>query len=267
MDTRFWGPSGWRLLHTITFSYRAEQKRDKAAIRELFTLLPYVLPCKFCRTSLQEYMESDSIEPALESRNTLTRWLWRIHNSVNAKLRDQKLPVEPDPPFESVKEFYESILASGCSKTEFSGWNFLFSVADLHPRSPLAVRSVPMTGAPPCETMKTLEEKNKWNCLTPEERLPLYRQFWSALGRSLPFKEWRDVWHSSVPILSNSDTKKSTMKWLWKVRCSMENKLNLLNRCKYSSLCKTLKIHRSGCSKSRRARTCRKTKTKTIKQR
>ena len=263
MDTRFWGPSGWRILHSITFSYNPI--KDKSAVRELFTMLPYVLPCKFCRTSLQEYMEADPLEPTLVSRDSLTRWLWRIHNSVNAKLRDQKLPVEPDPPFESVKEFYDSLLASGCSKTEFSGWDFLFSVADLHPMSPLAKKSVPMPGAPPCDSLKTLEEKNKWNCLRPEERLPLYKKFWVAVGKSLPFNEWREIW-KNIPT-STHTSKTITMKWLWKVRCQMEDRLDLLNRCKYSQLCKTLKSHRSGCSKSRRARTCRKTKTKTIKQR
>jgi hypothetical protein len=38
----------------------------------------------------------------------------------------------------------------------------------------------------------------------------------------------------------------------------MEKDLNMLNSCKYKSLCKTLKTHRSGCSKSVRAKTCRK---------
>ena len=261
MDTRFWGPSGWRLLHSITFSYRVS---DKPSVRELFELLPYVLPCKFCRTSLQAYMEADPLEPALHSRDSLSRWLWRIHNCVNGKLRDQKLPVEPDPPFEKVKEFYETILASGCSKTEFSGWDFVFSIADLHPMSMTARKSIPMPGAPlgVDNSMKTDEEKNKWNCLTPKERLPYYTKFWIVLGHSLPFKEWRDLWSKSHPYLYGNafTTQKKTMKWLWKVRCSMEHTLQLLNRCKYSSLCKTLKVHRSGCNTSKRARTCRKKK-------
>jgi len=253
MDTRFWGPSGWRLLHSITFAYIPHT--DKIPVREMFTMLPFVLPCKYCRTSLSEYMDRHPLEPALESRGTLTKWLWKIHNEVNSKLRNQKLPVKPDPPFEDVEKFYKNILASGCSRTEFPGWDFLFSVADLHPFSASARKSVPMPGSPPCDTIATAEEKNKWNCLNPQERLLFYKNFWRSLGLTLPFKEWRESWSFDEESLN---TRKSTIHWLWNLRCKMENDLDLLNRCKYSSLCKTLIIHRSDCSKKIRGKTCRK---------
>ena len=256
MDTRFWGPSGWRLLHSITFAY---DPNERSAVQTFFETLPFVLPCKFCRTSLQEYVEEDPVKPALESRDSLSRWLWRIHNKVNDKLRSQSLPVDPDPPFEKVKEFYEGL--GGCYKTEFPGWDFLFSIADLHPMSLTARKSVPIHGATLCESMKTDEEKNKGNCLTPEERLPHYKEFWQSLGAVLPFKEWRDAWKSTLthPRLSS---RSKTVSWLWKKRCSMEHQLDLINRCKYSLLCKTLKHHRSGCNKSKRAKTCRKSRLK-----
>jgi hypothetical protein len=261
MDTRFWGPSGWRLLHSISFAYTP--KTDKSAMKDLFEHLPFVLPCKFCRTSLQEYMEEDPISPALESRESLTRWIWRIHNRVNAKLREQSLAVEADPSFESVERFYKDILARGCSRTDFPGWDFLFSVADLHPESRAARSSVPISGKVPCTELVTLEEKNKRNCLTPEERLPLYEIFWYTIGKTLPFKEWRKSWSVHSHITGKTlDSKESTMKWLWGLRCAMERDLELLNSCKYSSLCKNLKTHRSGCSSSRKARTCRKRKDK-----
>lgn len=255
MDTRFWGPSGWRLLHTITFAYIP--RTDKVTVREMFSMLPFVLPCKYCRTSLAEYMDRHQLEPALESRETLTKWLWKIHNEVNSKLRNQKLPVKPDPPFEDVEKFYKQILATGCSRTDFPGWDFLFSIADLHPYSKSARKSVPMPGAPPCDTMATHDEKNKWNCLKPEERLPLYNTFWRTLGLVLPFKEWRESWamHATNDSLATRD---STIKWLWNIRCNMENDLELLNRSNYSFLCKNLSINRSDCSKKLKGKTCRK---------
>lgn len=257
MDTRFWGPSGWRLLHSITFAYIP--RTDKMAVRAMFESLPFVLPCKFCRASLQEYMEEDLLEPALESRDSLARWLWRIHNEVNAKLRGQGTPVEADPPFEKVETFYRSILDTGCSRTEFPGWDFLFSIADLHPMSKVAKASIPLPGAP-CESQcKSLDEKNKWNCLKCDERLPFYRLFWMSLGLTLPFSEWRKAWvRNGLFTEHDLNTREATMKWLWKIRRSMEHDLDLLNLCQYSSLCKTLQTHRSGCSKSRRAITCRK---------
>jgi hypothetical protein len=259
MDTRFWGPSGWRLLHTISFAYHP---RDVSAFREFFHTLPFVLPCKFCRTSLSEYMKEYPLEPALKSRDTLSRWLWTIHNQVNSKLRSQNLNVDPDPSFEQVRVFYEELLSIGCTKTEFPGWDFLFSIADLHPLSKEARVSVPIPGAD-CGSRTTLEEKNLWNCLTGEERLPIYMKFWLSLGKVLPFKEWRVSWSSNAAVKKeNLRSKASIHSWLWETRCAMERDLELLNTCKYSSLCKNLRDHRSGCSKSRRARTCRKRKDK-----
>ena len=256
MDTRFWGPSGWRLLHTITFAYNPE---DKNAFRDLFESLPFVLPCKFCRTSLSGYMEQYPLEPALKSRVSLTKWLWTIHNEVNAKLRSQQISVNPDPSFQEVEKFYEDLLSVGCSRTEFPGWDFLFSVADLHPLSAEARVSTPMPGAPKC---KTVEEKNRWNCLTPKERLTYYMKFWFSLEKTLPFKEWRSSWASRDLTKTHLESKISTHRWLWATRCAMERDLELLNTCKYSSLCKNIRANRSGCSQSRRARTCRKRKDK-----
>jgi len=255
MDTRFWGPSGWRLLHLITFAYNP--KTDKACIEELFNDLPFVLPCKYCRKSLSEYMEKYDLHDSLKSQASLSRWLWNIHNEVNAKLRSQNLPVEKDPPFNQIKEYYQSLLSNGCSRTDFPGWEFLFSVAELHPLSKSARKSVPMPGAPPCDSIQTIEEKNKWNCLKPEERIPIYNRFWKSLGNALPFKEWRESWlrHSNH---GSKDTRVSTIKWLWKIRCNMESDLELLNKCKYSSLCRNLTRHKSDCNKKAKGKTCRK---------
>lgn len=260
MDTRFWGPSGWRLLHLVTFAYESENKESKEHVEQMFRMLPFVLPCKYCRASLAEYMEKEPLESALHSKGDLTRWLWRIHNLVNKKLRDQGIAQaqQPDPPFEKVAEFYESILATGCSRTDFPGWDFLFSIAELHPLSKSAKGSVPIPGID-CATLKTKEEKNRWNCLKPTDRMPFYKKFWQSLGTSLPFPEWRRSWMKHA-ALNNAplETRSSTIRWLWRLRCKMEKDLNLLNSCKYKNLCKTLKTHRSGCSKSVRAKTCRK---------
>jgi hypothetical protein len=202
-------------------------------------------------------MDTYPIEDALESREALARWLWKIHNEVNSKLRNQRLTKVEDPPFEDVEKFYKNILSSGCSKTYFPGWEFLFSIADLHPLSPIGRKSSPMPGAPPCDSIATLEEKNKWNCLTPQERLSFFHTFWRLTGLVLPFKEWRESWikHGTFTSLN---TRGETMKWLWKIRCTMESDLELLNKCKYSSLCKNLSMFRSDCSRSSGGKTCRK---------
>lgn len=246
MDTRFWGPSGWRLLHLITFSYDPIQKES---IREFFTMLPYVLPCKFCRASLSEYYMKDPLEPALKSRTLLSKWLWRIHNMVNDKLRAQGLHTTENPSFSSVKRVYEERIAAGCIRTEFEGWEFLFSIVDNHPftRSSKDFTSL---------IADTPDLRNRYNVMSPEERMEYYTKFWKSLGESLPFQEWRTAWKSCN--LDLSKTRKLWIKEVWRMRCCLEEKLELVNCEEFDSLCKRLSQHRSGCSRKKRARTCRK---------
>jgi hypothetical protein len=255
MDTRFWGPSGWRLLHLITFTYEASiQKND---VKELFEMLPFVLPCKFCRASLSEYMEKELLEPALQTRAKLTRWLYKIHNHVNEKLRSQGLLKETNPTFTSVKKVYEERVAAGCVRTEFEGWDFLFSIAENHPLSYSAKNSNPMPDAP-TEKVLTPEERNRWNLMPPEERIHFYKRFWASLDGALPFDSWRTAWRKCGLSQRALDTRKSTIQALWKIRCCMEKELELVNHEEYQHLCKRLAEHRSGCGKKARARTCRR---------
>ena len=248
MDTRYWGPSGWRLLHLISFAPRTK------STCEFFEMLPYVLPCKYCRKSLSEYMLKDPIN----CNKDLPRWLYRIHNDVNHKLRSQKLPVEPDPSFPIVETIYLERLAAGCSRTTFEGWEFLFSIAEAHPLSRVAKASVPISNHPP--TITDPLERNRWNVLSPEERLPYYNRFWALLPAVLPFPEWTRSWRQAVKIVGPPTCRADCLKYLWSIRRHMEDKLDLINRTTYDSLCKELRHHRSGCSKTTRGKTCRRKK-------
>ena len=253
MDTKFWGPSGWKFLHLITFSDAIDSKKD---IRCFFEALPYVLPCKFCRKSLSEYMKEIPLDTGAPAK-----WLWKIHNCVNGKLRDQKLnsaTAAADPPFASVKKLYTAKFAAGCTKTTFEGWEFLFSIVENHPLSKGAILGTAITGAPVTPDPADTLELNRWNMLPLSKRLHLYEQFWKCLPAVLPYAEWRDVWASCHTDWSSKQT---AMKSLWAIRCSMESALQLMNKTNYHSLCKELRTHRSGCSKSLRARTCRKKRT------
>lgn len=257
MDTRFWGPSGWKLLHSITFGNQNNGK-DVCAF---FNYLPYVLPCKFCRASLSEYILEDPIEKSCGTPETLQRWLWRIHNKVNEKLRRQHVQVDgPNPPFYAVSAFYKDKLRQGCSKTHFDGWDFLFSVAECHPLSQASRSSLPILGHPPVEELTTPLEKNRWNLLEPEERLVYYTKFFQSLPAVLPFKEWRNVWAQSD--CETYTKRKETIDCLWKIRRTLEKELELLDKDTYASMCKTLQDNRSGCNRSSKSKTCRKKRTK-----
>jgi hypothetical protein len=268
MDTRFWGPSGWRLLHLISFTYEPNDLHHARAVERVFTLLPYVLPCKFCRESLSIYMEEDPL--VLTSRAAFSKWLWRIHNKVNAKLRSQGLVHDADPSFDAVKKVYEERVAAGCVRTDFEGWDFLFSLAENHPYAMSTRNSLPIEreeaqrrmGMSTLSVEESLTLRNRLNRLTPDERFEKYAEFWSHIGAALPFKEWRDAWADCGEGEKEKAMKarSSWIRYLWKVRCCLEKKLELVNRDTYASVCKRLVEHRSGCGKKKRAKTCRKEK-------
>lgn len=238
MDTRYWGPSGWQLLHLIA---------AKGASKSFWDVIPFILPCKFCRASLTEYYKD---LPVPDSQQDV--WLYKIHNKVNAKLRSQGQRVAPDPNQKDVLDHYKSLLEQGCTKTTFPGWEFIFSIADNHPYcSP----SKPMPDAP-SKPPKTLEEKNLYNLLTPNERVHQLKQFWKELPKALPFKEWQWAKHAG-PIGKSIKNRKSALSWLWKIRCGMEKDLEQLSNNSFHGLCKEVAKHRSGCSTSTRAKTCR----------
>lgn len=259
MDTRFWGPSGWRFLHQITFAY--DPKTQKSSVQNLFENLPYVLPCKFCRAHLTEHMMKEPLEGALISKEALTKWLYDIHNLVNAKLRSQGIPAQDNPTFSSVKTFYEENLSYGCTQTFFPGWEFLFSIAETHPYSKESQSSGPLPNAPPRSPGMTDEELNRYNLLSPRERYEHYEVFWQAIAVSLPFQEWRTLWkrlEKTHQIEKALKQRASLIRALWKLRCAMEQEFELQNTTKFGDLCSVLSYHRSNCGTSKKSQTCRR---------
>jgi hypothetical protein len=244
------------MLHLITFAVDLPFGPKRDDVVAFFSLLPFVLPCKYCRTNLTDHMEKEPIDP-----KRLARWFWKIHNMANAKLRSQKIPTAADPSFEAVEKAYMDRLGVGCTRTLFEGWEFLFSAAEAHPMSLNAKNSDPMPGAPKgAEAGLSLLEKNRWNLLTPEERLAPFEAFFNLLPKVLPYPEWRAAAAEGCGGPPDWSTRASTLKSLWGIRCSMESRLELLNKTSYSSLCKVLKENRSGCGAVRRGKTCRRKK-------
>lgn len=268
MDTRFWGPSGWRLLHMISFGYQPQ--RDKKEMREFFELLPFVLPCKYCRANLIDHYEKLPLEPALESKETLTKWLYEIHNLVNHKLREQGKKVPENPPFSAVKNHYEERLSYGCSKTFFPGWEFLFSIVESHPLSKTE-RPIPFHNAPPKSSLNAENhyEMVKWNYISGKCRFSYVCRFWNLLPSVLPFKEWRAIWKEELTSCCDKtwQTKESSFRAVWKIRKTIEEKLDLLNRTSYHDLCKMIRYYKSGCSykENQRTKTCRRLRSSTRK--
>lgn len=245
MDTRYWGPSGWRLLHLIAAGPNPNTNRT------FWESLPFVLPCKFCRHSLSLYYEE---LPIPSTTRTYDTWLYKIHNNVNQKLRKQGQNVPPDPPLRIVLEHYDGHFQQGCTKTYFPGWNFLFAIADNHPS---ASPSNPMPDAPtPAPT--DINERNKYNLLTPRERKEALKAFWLSVPDVLPFEEWRQSWKKHAgPVWKAIKNRRSALCWLWKIRKGMEADLNQIGKDDFYGICKEIANHRSGCATNKRAKTCR----------
>ena len=257
MDTKFWGPSGWKMFHLATFTY--EPSKQKKAMSKFLESLPYILPCKFCRASLTEYYEKHPYKSALESRAKLTKWLYDIHNEVNAKLRSQNLNPMPDPSFADIKKYYTTWIETSTPIERLSTyWDFLFSVGYGHPKES-SKKSKPMPDCPPfAKKCKSKKIRNQWNTLNAKDRIPYYKQFWYSLPNVLePALEitWRRALEMTEP---NIRCRKSTMAWLWRMRCAIDTSYS----DPYTDVCKTIASYSSDCSKSSsRIKTCRRKRT------
>jgi hypothetical protein len=256
MDTRFWGPSGWRLLHLVAHAAPSLPSHD---VHKFFELLPYVLPCKFCRASLTDYIAAD---PIPTNTSEYAQWLYRIHNRVNGKLRDQKLLEDADPKWPAIKKRYDAWMRAPCTKRRMVGWDFLYSVAYTTPCP--SVPTAPMAGAPPLSALKTPALRNRWSVISRQERLPYMKEWWTLLPSVLPFKEWRDAWAATVPpIPSLKDGRKAITAWLFKAEKAMCDALKEdAPHDSFTGLCSELSTFSSGCGrKSKRAKTCRAVKS------
>jgi hypothetical protein len=237
MDTRFWGPSAWKLLHYITldFEYSASHAITYA---RFFDTIPYVLPCKFCRSSLTDYYRLHPFQlanSAIDPSCNLTKWLYTIHNCVNDKLRSQGIPTPANPSFRYVMQLYRSPPKMSMF------WDFLFSVAYHYPKY---VKPEPMPHCPKGITDADACDKNKWNVLPAKERMKWYIAFWTYLPDVLPLSV-RSQW-KRVPLKPDVRSRQGMLQWLWKMRCVMDSQFT----DPYHSVCRHIKSFSSDCKRS-----------------
>ena len=95
MNTSLWGPPLWRILHTLSFS--PDAMNHAVDVSEFIKTFRYILPCIFCRNSFRTFvtdLESKYEETLADtvSSGHLSRWLYKMHGLVNAKLDEQEHP-------------------------------------------------------------------------------------------------------------------------------------------------------------------------------
>lgn len=288
MDTRFWGPAGWKLIHLIAHEPERTPKRN-AAVAKWFALLPFVLPCKYCRASLTDYLKIQPLTPEIiRNSEQFSRWAYDLHNRVNAKLRGQGLLRDSglDPSWESVKLMYDTLQSQLCplhsfsssltkekekeKESAFPAWDFLIAVAFTTPGSDY--KPNPMPDLPEGVTEKEQNNwcrivRNRYNLLTREERINAMGEWWSLIPDVLPCSTWRESWSSALE--SNKTPlekalwsgKEAMMKWIWQQESLMCKQLGCPPpHSSQTALCRAAELYESGCgkSKSRRAVTCRR---------
>jgi hypothetical protein len=112
------GPPAWVLYHSITFNFpvnpSAQQKRDYL---HFFKLVGKTLPCSFCRSSFYNFTKANGPAPLtmriMKSRDTLSRWLHKVHDLVNKRLHKPN-----GPSYECIRSRYETYRAHTCSNSD-----------------------------------------------------------------------------------------------------------------------------------------------------
>ena len=114
MLTSVWGPSMWHYLHTMSFNYPVNPTNiEKHQYRDFILSLQHVLPCKYCRINLKNNFRALPLTlKSMESRDTFSRYVYRLHELVNKMLKKRS-----GLSFCDVRERYEHF-RSRCTEDE-----------------------------------------------------------------------------------------------------------------------------------------------------
>ena len=267
MDTRFWGPSGWKLLHLVAADPSRDSARNRVVL-EWMSLLEYVLPCKYCRTSFHDYLLAQPLDIAtVRDPTAFSMWMFTIHNRVNGKLRGQGLLKDRNPDWPTVRDRYTTLHASLCSASSspLLGWDFMTSVAFATP----GARSVstPMPGADGLSATSDESELNRFNVLPRQVRLRYMARWWALVPSILPCAAWRTAWQSAFGTIGQPPLDRgrdAVMRWMWRLEEGVCGRLQCPTpHASCSALERTVGAFESGCSVARRGKTCRMKKKQT----
>lgn len=95
----FFGPSLWRAMHAISFTYPPNAPHDiRKKYIDFYISLGTVIPCPSCAKHYSDYMKKNPI--TADGPGDLSKWVYDLHSDVNARNK------KPNPSYEEVKEFY-----------------------------------------------------------------------------------------------------------------------------------------------------------------
>jgi hypothetical protein len=82
-----WGPHGWTFMHYVALGYPDQPTEDdKTSYQNFYESLSNVLPCQGCADHYKETILQFPVKDHLKDRESLLRWSFDIHNTVNKQL-------------------------------------------------------------------------------------------------------------------------------------------------------------------------------------
>jgi hypothetical protein len=116
--TKIWGPHFWETLHCVSFGYPLEPtEQNKKDYKEFFVSVRNVLPCKYCRESYSSFILTENRTKLtyedLENRESLTKYVYKLHQRVN-----EKLGMFYDVKYDDIVKRYESYRAICVAKAK-----------------------------------------------------------------------------------------------------------------------------------------------------
>lgn len=256
-DTRFWGPPGWQFQNWIACKHVPNPFANKFKQR-IYAVLPFVLPCKYCRASLSQYIDEHPLtDEILVDRTAFMEWIYTIHNCVNDKLRKQGLLHTPNPSFEEVRDQIEAAcVALEATGQQIPGWDFLYAIA----------HNLPTEDSPTLECMNICDEDhlnqlNKHYSVPYSERIDKLKEFWTLLPLILPSVDAGHRWMEAA-MLEDLDTAfespERMVEWLYNIHQAVERENGPSESLE--ELTARIASHSSKCGGSKRAVTCRRSR-------
>ena len=119
MNTLFWGPSAWQLIHSVgLICPKNPTDIERQIFFDFFDSLQYVLPCKHCRKSYSIFYKDIDF-------SNLYNWTWKLHNKVNDKLRNQGLNKNNNPLLTDSLKIQKQKLREFRKNNNFPGLDFI----------------------------------------------------------------------------------------------------------------------------------------------
>ena len=94
LNPEVWGPHYWFFLHTITLNYpHYPNDVTKKKYYEFICNLPLFIPVEAISSEFSKLLDEYPVSSYLDSRDEFVRWMHFIHNKINEKLEQPKIPI------------------------------------------------------------------------------------------------------------------------------------------------------------------------------